>query len=172
MKSHLFLLSFLFCLTTASGQEQDHRGYIVEIGQEVPDFTFHFKDSTAQLSDFGDKIVLLQFTASWCGVCRNEMPHLEKEVWQEFKDKDFVLIAVDYKETKQKTWNFAKSMGISYPISTDVDGSIFHYFAEPKAGVTRNVLINKDREIVFLTRLFDPVEFESMKKEILQIVNQ
>ena len=44
------------------------------------------------------KVVVIQFTASWCGVCIKEMPHLEKEVWQRFKNDDFILVGVDLKE--------------------------------------------------------------------------
>ena len=45
-----------------------------------------------------NKVVVIQFTGSWCSVCRREMPELEEKVWQEFKKEDFLLIGVDTKE--------------------------------------------------------------------------
>jgi thiol-disulfide isomerase/thioredoxin len=100
------------------------------------------------------KVVVLQFTASWCGVCRKEMPHLEKEVWQRFKNQDFILIGIDLKEEEQTVRKFIESTGVSYPIAIDDDGSLFEKFTVEKAGVTRNIVINKEGEIIFLTRLF------------------
>ena len=76
----------------------DDRGYIVKVGDKVPPLTLQLTDGqTLNLRQLRGKVVVLQFTASWCGVCRHEMPFLESEVWQAHKDKDFVLIGVDYK---------------------------------------------------------------------------
>ena len=53
-------------------------GYIVKIGQQVPDFSMTTADGkTVRMADLKGKIVMLQFTASWCSVCRKEMPHIE-----------------------------------------------------------------------------------------------
>lgn len=62
-------------------QEVDNRGYIVEVGQDCPDFELTLQDGTkTSLKELNGKLVMLQFTASWCGVCRREMPRLTKMV--------------------------------------------------------------------------------------------
>jgi hypothetical protein len=94
------------------------------------------------------------------------MPHLESEIWQPNKDKDFILIGVDYDEPLDKVKDFVKQMKITYPIALDPGGEHFNEFAYPKSGVTRNVVIDKEGKIVFLTRLYDPVEFDEMKSVI------
>jgi len=108
------------------------------------------------------KTYVLQFTASWCGVCRKEMPHLETAVWQRFKDNDFVLLGVDLDEPREKVADFAQLMEITYPIAPDPDGQVFYSIAAPKSGVTRNVVVNPEGQIAFLTRLFETEEFEAM----------
>ena len=108
------------------------------------------------------KVSVIQFTASWCGVCRKEMPHLESEVWQEFKGEDFILLGVDLKETPEKTKSFIEEMQVTYPIALDTNGYVFEQFTLPKAGVTRNIVLDREGKIIFLTRLFDRVEFYQM----------
>lgn len=150
------------------------RGYLVKTGDLAPaDFELQLTDGTkTSLKQLAGKIVILQFTASWCGVCREEMPHLEKEVWQAYKDKGVVLIGVDRDEPLQKVIAFHKDMKISYPLALDPGADIFGRFANKKSGVTRNVVIDRDGRIAYLTRLYAPQEFSSMLKAIDALVNK
>ena len=52
----------------------------------------------------------------------------------------------------------------------DTDGKIFELYAEAEAGVTRNVIIDKDGKVAFLTRLFDREEFDAMKSKINELL--
>ena len=143
------------------------RGYIVEIGELAPDFKMEFVDgSKSKLSDYRGQIVILQFTASWCSVCRLEMPHLEKDVWQAYKDKGVLLIGVDRDEPLETVIAFQKKIGTTYPLALDPGANIFGLFANKKSGVTRNVVIDKTGKIVFLTRLFEEKEYQKMLRVI------
>ena len=148
-------------------QEMDGRGYIVKEGDQAPDLEIQLLSGEVLKNEsFLGKVVVLQFTASWCSVCRKEMPVLEKEVWQRFKGEDFLLIGLDLKEDEEQAKMFAKKMRITYPMASDLDGSLFELFAGPNQGVTRNIVIDKKGEIVFLTRLFEIEEFQEMVKVI------
>ncbi len=164
-----FFITWIFLLISLFGFSQnDERGYIVKIGEMAPDITITYTDGTQKkLSDFRGKIVMLQFTASWCGVCREEMPHIEKEIWQKHRNhSDFALIGIDLKESREQTIKFAKEMKITYPLTLDPEGKAFYSFAAEGAGVTRNILIDKKGKIVFMTRLFDTQEFNALCQEI------
>jgi peroxiredoxin len=144
-----------------------NRGYIVNVGEVAPDITLEYTDGTkTNLSDLKGKVVLLQFTASWCSVCREEMPHLEKDIWKKYRDKGLVFAGIDLKEPVEKVKLFEAKMKITYPLTLDTSGSKFYSFAAQGAGVTRNVLIGRDGKIVYLTRLYNKEEFEGLKKEI------
>jgi peroxiredoxin len=153
---------------SATATADADRGYLVKVGDEAPaDFELQLTDgTTTSLKKLRGKVVILQFTASWCSVCRQEMPHLEKDVWQAYKDKGLVLIGVDRDEPLQKVKKFHEDMGISYPLALDPGADIFGRFANKKSGVTRNVVIDKDGKIVYLTRLYDNQEFASMLKAV------
>lgn len=143
-------------------------GYIVKIGQKMPNVKMTLADGTTVTTEsLKGKVVMLQFTASWCGVCRREMPHIEKEIWQKHKNNNnFVLIGIDMDEPLATVKKFAADTKITYPLALDPKGEIFYTFAAKGAGVTRNVIINRSGEIVYMTRLFKMEEFNEMKKVI------
>lgn len=172
----LIFCLFALCCTTVMSQEieADDTGYIVKVGQIAPDFTVKLTDGeVVKLSDFWGKVVMLQFTASWCGVCRKEMPFIEKDIWLKHKDHpDFALIGIDLKENTEKTRKFARDIKITYPLTLDPEGKSFYTYAAKNAGVTRNIIIDKNGKIVFLTRLYDPEEFQEMTKVIDRLLKK
>jgi peroxiredoxin len=149
------------------GQPSD-RGYIVKVGDAAPDFSLKLTDGkTMKLSDLKGKVVMLQFTASWCSVCRHEMPFIERDIWLRHKaDPNFVLLAVDRDEPLETVVKFAKAIPITYPIGLDPHADIFALYAERDAGITRNVIVDKTGKIVLLTRLYNEEEFKRMTEEI------
>src|SRR5882757_10500784 len=101
------LLTFTCAATNAitpADTAQTDRGYIVKVGDQAPDdFELVLTDGTkTSLKQLRGKVVILQFTASWCSVCREEMPHLQKDIWEAYKDQGLVLIGVDRDEPLNK----------------------------------------------------------------------
>lgn len=146
--------------------------YIVKVGDMAPDFSLPMTDgSTFSLSAQRGKVVMLQFTASWCGICRKEMPYIESEIWQRHKDnKDFVLVGVDREETKEVVDAYTEKVGTTYPMALDTAANAFASFALRQSGITRNVLIDRDGRIVKLTRRFNEDEFKSLVASIDSIL--
>ena len=159
---------------SAQGGEREDRGYIVKVGQMAPDFTMVLEDGKrVKLSDMRGKVVMLQFTASWCGVCRKEMPFIERDIWLKYKDrKDFVLWGIDRDEPLEKVALLRSVTKVTYPIGLDPKGAIFNLYASPNAGITRNVIIDAEGRIAFLTRLYNEEEFQAMCQEIRRLLNK
>ena len=167
----LLLIIFISLTISSFSHEADSVGYIVKDGDVAPNFEMQLIDGrTITLEDLRGKVVMLQFTASWCSVCRKEMPFIEKEIWQIHKDKDFIVIGIDRDEALEKVIKFAEKMKVTYPISLDPNADIFGLFALKQSGVTRNVIIDKEGRIVFKTRLFNREEFDLMKSEIEKLL--
>ena len=127
----------------AYGQLDDDRGYKVKVGDMAPTFKMKMQNGEAfDLSKQKNKVVMLQFTASWCGVCRKEMPFIESDIWLKHKaNPNFVLVAIDRDEPFETVSKFVASTQISYPIGLDPKSKIFTLYAFPEAGSTRNVII-------------------------------
>ncbi len=76
-----------------------------------------------QLSQFKGKAVILNFWASWCTPCRQEMPFLET-IWKENKDKGLVLVGINIMDDKEEAEDILEEFGISYLNLYDTDGKI------------------------------------------------
>jgi Peroxiredoxin len=150
------------------GNSDNDYQFLVKVGDAAPDFEMQLPDgSSMKLSSLRGKVVMLQFTASWCGVCRREMPHIESRIWQRHKDNpEFALYGIDREEPVEKIEELIKATGVTYPIGLDPDAGIFGLYAEKEAGITRNVIIDRDGKIVMLTRLFEEEEFNRMVEVI------
>ncbi len=168
----IFLLAVISAVVISislNGQEKKvyDNGYIVKVGDQAPDFVVNEAGGKSyRLSDLMGKVVMLQFTASWCSVCRQEMPFIEKEIWLPSNKSDLAVIGIDRDEPLDKVLKFKKDIGVTYPLALDPGADIFGLYALKEAGVTRNVIINRSGKIIFLTRLFDRDEFDLMKKAI------
>ena len=160
MKQVKIMILCLFALVSMAGmaQEADDTGYIVKVGDIAPNFTVKLTDGkSVTLSELRGKVVMLQFTASWClvirkliemarkindeqekgkdlgltpGVCRKEMPFIEKDIWLKHKSNpDFMLIGIDRDEPLDKVIAFGKSTGVTYPLGLDPGADIFVLYA-------------------------------------------
>ncbi len=97
---------------------------------EAPDFTLkNLEGSEISLKDFEGKAVFLNFWASWCGPCRDEMPSMEK-LWQRFKENDFVILAVDLRESRGEVVSFMKEYGLTFPVLLDSKGEVGAMFGD------------------------------------------
>lgn len=172
----VFINLFILLSLCVFSQTPDDRGYLVKVGDLAPDFSMKLTNgTTVKLSDLRGKLVMLQFTASWCGVCRKEMPFIEKDIWLKHKNNsNFALLAIDRDEPLDIVEKFILSTKITYPIGLDPKADIFALYAAREAGITRNVIIDKSGKIIKLTRLYNDVEFDEMKKtidETLKLMN-
>jgi len=90
----------------------------------APDFTLRdIQGKKVALKDFRGKLVFLNFWASWCAPCREEMPAMER-LYQEFKDKGFVILAVNVKDKRQDALTFVKELKLTYPVLLDSEDEV------------------------------------------------
>ncbi|EEM82707.1 AhpC/TSA [Bacillus thuringiensis serovar huazhongensis BGSC 4BD1] len=95
----------------------------IEIGKSAPDFELTKLDGTnVKLSDLKGKKVILNFWATWCGPCQQEMPDMEA-FYKEHKE-NVEILAINYTPSEkgggeEKVSNFAKEKGITFPILLD-----------------------------------------------------
>ena len=91
------------------------------VGMAAPDFSLpDIQGKTVRLSDYRGKVVFVNFWATWCKPCKEEMPSMEI-LCENFKSEDFVMLAIsmDRVTTKKDIPPFIESMKLTFPILTD-----------------------------------------------------
>ena len=84
---------------------------------------------------------------------------------------DPASLGVDLDEPVDKVRSLVEDTGVTYPLCLDPDGALFAAVTVPKAGVTRNVVVDREGNIAFLTRLFDEAEFNAMINAVDTLMN-
>ena len=156
------ILLFVFLAPFISKAQIDTTGTLTKIGDTAPSFTFSVdKDKTANLTDYKGKIVVIDFWATWCGPCRMELPRIQKEIWDKYKDNPkFALLAIDRGENWDKTLPFKKENNYTFLMSPDPDRKIYSLYA--KQYIPRIVVVGEDGLILYQSMGYDEKGFSDL----------
>lgn len=139
-------------------------------GSMAPDFTVEMvSGEKITLSDLRGKVVLLNFWATWCPPCREELKHVQAEIIDRFKGEEFVFIPVSRGEEKSTVEEFRKSTGYGFPMGLDPEQNIYRLYASNY--IPRNFLIDRDGKIVLASVGYDTDEFAELIKTIEKTIN-
>jgi len=97
----------------------------ITVGSTAPDFTLaDLESETITLSDLRGSPVMLNFWATWCDPCHNEMPFIQ-EVYEKWQDSNLLILTINDKEDFSKVHQFMQVNGLSFPVLLDADGNVF-----------------------------------------------
>lgn len=127
--------------TPAESNQSEGQSSSQEINlMEDYDFTLEdLKGNKVTLSELKGKKVFLNFWASWCGPCKAEMPDIEK-LYQEAKDSDLVILAVNVGEDKKTVQKFIDDNKYSFPVLLDTTGEVSQLYQV--SGIPTTYFIN------------------------------
>lgn len=77
-----------------------------------------FSGRSGSLSQYRGQVVLINFWASWCGTCREEMPDIV-QTYHKYKDRGFVVIGINYGEDETLAREFVRDFGVDFPVYFD-----------------------------------------------------
>jgi peroxiredoxin len=97
---------------------------LAEVGRAAPDFLLETpQGGTLRLSDLQGQPVVLNFWATWCPPCREEMPELVA-AYERHREAGLVIVGVDLQEPDKTVLDFADEFGIVFPLVIDRDGDV------------------------------------------------
>lgn len=157
----ILLVALMLYLTLFTSPEHTTSG--LSKGKPAPDFTLRTLDGKkVSLSELKGKVVLVNFWATWCPPCREEMPLFEK-VYKKYKDKGFEILAVSTDSSVEPVKKFVEEFNVSFPVLLD-DGKVSSLYSIQ--GLPTSFLIDREGKVVKV-RLGKYKEIERDLKEIL-----
>jgi peroxiredoxin len=118
----------------------------------APDFTLRGADGrNVRLDELRGQVVLVNFWATWCGPCREEMPRLDT-LYQKYRKSGFVLLGVNVDDDPRTALATATKLNVSFPVLLDTDKKVSKLYDLNTMPST--IVIDRDGKVRFLTRGF------------------
>jgi cytochrome c biogenesis protein CcmG/thiol:disulfide interchange protein DsbE len=120
--------------------------HIVEAGQTAPNFSIT-TSAGDQLTprNFGGKVLVLNFWASWCAPCVEEAPSLNQFA-KTFKDSGVVVLGVSVDRNERLYQNFVKRFAVSYPTARDPEENVSYRYGTYK--IPESYIIDRNGKVV------------------------
>ena len=164
----VFVVSLLVLgsLARVNAQEKET---LVKVGDDVPEFVVEmFDGQKINIKDLKGKIVLINFWATWCPPCQEELKRVQKEIIDRFKGKDFVFLAISREESKEQVKKFRERNGYTFPMGLDPERKIYSKFAT--ATIPRNFIIDKKGKIVEIEVGYTKEAFSKMIEKLERLL--
>jgi len=122
----------------------------VDAGVRAPDFTLRGADGrNVRLEELRGQVVLVNFWATWCGPCREEMPRLNA-LYDKYRKSGVVLLGVNIDDDPATALATARKLGVSFPVLLDTDKRVSRLY--DLATMPSTVVIDRDGKVRLLHR--------------------
>jgi peroxiredoxin len=135
---------------------------LVKVGDQAPNFSFYIdKTKQTSLDKYKGKIVMINFFATWCGPCRTELPRVQAEIWDKYKDNPkFALLIFGRDEDWDKVTPFQLQNKYTFAMLPDKGKKIYSLYA--KQMIPRNFIIDENGKILYQSMGYSEREFNDM----------
>ncbi len=133
---------------------QSNLVWAVSLDQEAPDFTLRsLSGENLRLQEYRGKVVLINFWASWCGPCRQEMPILDR-IHKRYEPAGFTVLGVNVEGELDKARKIADRLDVSFPLLFDAGQQVSEDYALKSMPYT--VLVDRDGQVRFIHQGYKP----------------
>jgi peroxiredoxin len=137
---------------------------------KAPNFTLKSNSGkNIKLTELRGQVILLNFWASWCGPCRQEMPLLEK-LQQRYSALGFTVLGVNVEEDPSKAKSLLKDIPVSFPILFDTQNTVSKLY--DVSAMPSTVMIDRDGNMRYLHKGYKPGDEAQYKKWVKQLVKE
>lgn len=139
-----------------------------DLSGPAPQFTLStFDGKKVSLKDFKGQVVMINFWASWCGPCRQEMPILN-ELYKKYKKVGFTLLGINLDEDMADAEAFIKKTPVNFPILHDPEGKVADLYKNQ--AMPSSYFIDSKGNLSYLHQGYRPGEEKDYEKAILKLL--
>lgn len=136
----------------------------------APDFTLKSNSGeNIRLSELRGEVVLINFWASWCGPCRQEMPILS-ELHDKYKAMGFTVLGINVEENSSDARKLLKEMPVSFPVLFDNDSSVSKQY--DVAAMPSTVLVDRDGNMRYLHKGYKPGLEDTYVNQVRSLIRE
>jgi peroxiredoxin len=134
----------------------------------APDFTLRSMNGpNLRLAEQRGRVVMVNFWATWCGPCRQEMPQLDR-LYQKYKSSGFVLLGVNVDDDARKAAEVAAKLGVTFPVLLDTDKAVSRLY--DLSTMPSTVIIDRDGKVRYLHRGYLAGYEDNYDKQIRELL--
>jgi peroxiredoxin len=134
----------------------------------APDFTLRTMNGpNLRLAEQRGRVVMVNFWATWCGPCRQEMPQLDR-LYQKYKSSGFVLLGVNVDEDARKASDVATKLGVTFPVLLDTDKAVSRLY--DLSTMPSTVIIDRDGKVRYFHRGYLAGYEDNYDKQIRELL--
>ena len=136
----------------------------------APDFTLRAMNGpNLRLHEQIGQVVMVNFWATWCGPCRQEMPHLNR-LYEKYRASGFVLLGVNVDEDPRNAAAVAAKLGIKFPVLLDTDKKVSRLYN--LATMPSTVMIDRDGRVKYVHRGYVEGTEQKYETQIREMLKQ
>lgn len=165
----ILVIVLVGCSQEAENEPTPEETVLLAVGDIAPGFELTtLAGETFSLEAQRGKVVLVNFFATWCPPCREELPFLEKNIWQHFDREKLSVIVIGREENDEIIRPFVEKHGYTVPFAGDPEMKAYSQYAT--RFIPRNFVIGPDGTVLYQSQGYEPDEFAEMLELIEEAV--
>jgi thiol-disulfide isomerase/thioredoxin len=140
------------------------------VGQPAPDFALRsMKGPSVRLSEHLGEVVIINFWATWCGPCRQEMPLLD-ELYGKYQRAGLIMLSVNIDEKLDPAIEMAQTLKVSYPVLFDTRKEVSRAYDVSAMPVT--VLVDRAGVVRYVSEGYKPGYEKRYTEKLRELLNE
>jgi len=160
--NRLIVVTLLMLLSVSS--------HAVDVREEAPDFTLKSLEGTnLRLEEYRGQVVLINFWASWCGPCRQEMPLLDR-LHHRYEDTGFAVLGINVEGEIKPAQKVVDKTNVTFPVLIDEEQKVSEMYS--LEAMPSTIVVDRDGIVRYIHRGYKPGDEAKYVEVVKQLIRE